>query len=203
MSGVDFALPPGSPAGLAVIGAGVLLLILSAVRFHRLGLRGRLVPLLAVRLLATAALVLLVLGPATLSERRVDAPLAAGNATPEIITVEGRRLDGYLPPPARWSPVAPLPADRVRIRSAAPPLLALFKNRDAIRVELGADLQGPRNGLQGGDAGLGLPGLDLPVRCPRQPRPGGKPLLAEVPRAPETSEVGADGGLGHGVPLLP
>ncbi|MFH1531575.1 MAG: glutamine amidotransferase [Pseudomonadota bacterium] len=144
MTGVAFALPPSSPAGLAVIGAGVFLLVLSAVRFYRLGLRGRLAPLLGVRLLATGALVLLILGPETRSERRVDAPLAAGNVTPRIPPVEGRRLDGYLPPATRWSPVAPPSADRVRIRSAAPPLLALFKNRDRVRVELFADLQGPR-----------------------------------------------------------
>jgi len=144
MSGVDFALPPGSPAGLAVIGAGLLLLVLSGVRFHRLGLRGRLVPLMGVRFLALGALVLLVLGPTTRSERRVEAPLAVGAATATIEVFDGHRFDGYLPPPARWNPVAPRPADRVRIRAAAPPLLALFKNRDTVRVELGADLQGPR-----------------------------------------------------------
>jgi uncharacterized membrane protein len=144
MTAVDFALPPSSPAGLAIIGAGLLLLGLSGVRFYRLGLRGRLLPLLGVRVLAMGALVLLVLGPVTRTTRQEEVPLATGAATLEIDLFGGRRFDDYLPPPAQWSPEAPRPADRVRIRAAAPPLLALFKNRDAIQVELGADLQGPR-----------------------------------------------------------
>ena len=144
MSVLDFALPPSSPAGLAIIGAGLLLLGLSGVRFYRLGLRGRLLPLLGVRLLAMGAVILLILGPVSRTERRSEVPLATGVATLEIDLFEGRRLDDYLPPPARWAPEAPRPADRVRIRTAAPPLLALFKNRDTVRVELGADLQGPR-----------------------------------------------------------
>ena len=144
MSGVGFTLPPSSPAGLAILGAGVLLVVLSAVRFHRLGMRGRLVPLLGARVLATGAMILLILGPVSISERRVEVPLDAPDATLGIVPVEAPRLEAYLPPPNRWTPAPSPAAERVRIRSAAPPLLALFKNRDVVRVELASDLQDPR-----------------------------------------------------------
>lgn len=144
MSAVDFALPPGSPAGIAVIGVGVLLLALFAFRYRGLGFRTRLAPLLGVRLLSVTALVLLLLGPVRVTERSVDVPLVAVDATVQIPMAEGYRFDEYLPSPTLWSPVPPPPSDRVRIRAASPPLLALYKNRDTLRVELAADLQAER-----------------------------------------------------------
>ena len=146
VSAVDFTLPPGSPAGMAVISVGVLLLALFAFRYRGLGFRARLAPLLGVRLLSVIALVLLLLGPVRVTERTEDAPLMAGDATAavQIPMVEGHCFDKYLPRPTQWSPVPPPPSDRVRIRAASPPLLALYKNRDTLRVELAADLQAER-----------------------------------------------------------
>ncbi|MBM4370078.1 MAG: hypothetical protein FJ098_00390 [Deltaproteobacteria bacterium] len=144
MTRLDFALPPSSPAGLAVLAAGILLLVLFLLRLRRLGLRGRMLPLLlAARGLSLAALVLLLLGPVRVEERTAELPFPAEQTTVPLPLAEGPALDAWLPPASRWTPRAPEAGDRVRLRTAAPPLLALYKNRDEVRVELETDLRAP------------------------------------------------------------